>query len=78
MQIKLQGGTFLSLSPGLIYDTRNSTINPRSGLLANVRFDEALNVGGFENSYGKLTGSVKKYVPIGKNHLCSLARAGGT
>lgn len=75
---QLQGGTFLSLSPGLIYDTRDSAINPRNGVIANVRFDEALNVAGFEHSYGKLTGSIKKYVPIGKkSSLSFLAKAGG-
>lgn len=75
---QLQGGTFLSLSPGLIYDTRDSAVNPRRGVLANLRFDEALNVQSFENSYGKLTGSIKKYVPIGKkSSLSFLARAGG-
>lgn len=75
---QLQGGTFLSLSPGLIYDTRDSAVNPRNGVLANLRFDEALNVEGFENSFGKLTGSIKRYVPIGKkSSLSFLARAGG-
>lgn len=75
---QLEGGTFLSLSPGLIYDTRDSALNPRNGVLASVRFDEALNLGGFDTSYGKLTGSIKKYVPIGKkSSLSFLARAGG-
>jgi outer membrane protein assembly factor BamA len=75
---QLQGGTFLSLSPGLIYDTRDSAINPRNGVIVNARFDEALDVTGFENSYGKLTGSIKKYVPIGKkSSLSFLAKAGG-
>ncbi len=75
---QLEGGTFLSLSPGLTYDTRDSALNPRNGVLATVRFDEALNLAGFENSYGKLTGSVKKYVPVGKkSSLSFLARAGG-
>ena len=75
---QLQGGTFLSLSPGLIYDTRDTTTNPRNGVLASLRFDEALCVDSFENTYGKLTGSIKKYVPIGKkSSLSFLARAGG-
>lgn len=75
---QLQGGLFLSASPGLIFDTRDSAINPRNGVLANLRLDEALNITGFENSYGKLTGSVKKYIPIGKkSSLSFLARAGG-
>lgn len=75
---QLQGGTFLSLSPGLIFDTRDSAINPRNGVLANLRFDEAVDLQGFDNSYGKLTGSIKKYVPVGKkSSLSFLARAGG-
>ena len=75
---QLEGGTFLSLSPGLIYDTRDNAINPRKGVIANLRFDEALNVSDFQNSYGKLTGSVKKYIPIGKkSSLSFLGRAGG-
>lgn len=75
---QLEGGTFLSLSPGLIYDTRDSAVNPRHGVLANLRFDEALNVTDFATSYGKLTGSIKKYIPIGKkSSLAFLGRAGG-
>lgn len=75
---QLEGGTYLSLSPGLIYDTRDTAVNPRHGVLANLRFDEALDLGGFENSYGKLTGSIKKYVPLGKKSSLSLmAKAGG-
>lgn len=75
---QLEGGTFLSLSPGLIYDTRDSAMNPRNGVLANLRFDEAVNLGGFDTSYTKLTGSVKKYVPVAKkSSLSFLGRAGG-
>lgn len=75
---QLEGGLFMSLSPGLIYDTRDTTLNPRHGLLASVRFDEAANLSQFENSYGKLTGSIKKYLPVGKkSSLSFLARAGG-
>lgn len=75
---QLEGGTFLSISPGLIYDTRDSAISPRNGVIANVRFDEAANVTEFQNSYGKLTGSIKKYVPVGKkSSLSFLAKAGG-
>lgn len=74
---QLQGGTFLSLSPGLIYDTRDTAINPRKGVMANLRLDEALAVNGFENTYGKLTGSIKKYVPIGKKSSLSFTARGG-
>lgn len=75
---QLEGGTFLSLSPGLIYDTRDTAINPRNGLLANARFDESVGLNGFDKTHGKLTGSVKKYIPVGKkSSLSFMARAGG-
>lgn len=75
---QLEGGTFLSLSPGLTYDTRDSAVNPRNGLIANLRMDEALAVDGFDKTYGKITGSVRQYVPIGKKSSLSFtARAGG-
>lgn len=75
---QLQGGTFLSLSPGLIYDTRDTLVNPRNGVLANARLDESLAVDGFENTFGKLTGSIKKYVPVGKkSSLSFMGKAGG-
>ncbi len=75
---QLEGGTFLSLSPGLIYDTRDTAVNPRNGVIANLRLDEALDLNGFDNSYTKLTGSVKKYVPVGKkSSLSFMGKAGG-
>lgn len=75
---QLEGGTFLSLSPGLVYDTRDTVMNPRHGLMATVRWDEALAVDGFDKTFGKITGSVKKYLPVGKkSSLSLLAKAGG-
>ena len=75
---QLQGGLFLSLSPSLIYDTRNSSTLPREGVFANVRFDEMLALDGFENTFGKLSGGIKRYYPVGKKSSVSLAfRAGG-
>lgn len=75
---QLQGGLFLTLSPSLIYDTRNSTTIPRKGVFANVRFEEALALDGFDNTFGKLSGGIKKYYPVGKKSSVSLAfRAGG-
>lgn len=75
---QLQGGLFLSLSPSLIYDTRDNTTLPRNGVFANVRFDEMIAIDGFENTFGKLTGGIKKYYPVAKKSAVSLAfRAGG-
>lgn len=75
---QLEGGTFLSLSPGLVYDTRDTTMNPRNGVLANLRLDLAGNLEDFDTSYTKLTGSIKRYIPVGKkSSLSFLARGGG-
>ena len=75
---QLQGGLFLSLSPSLIYDTRDNATLPRSGVFANVRFDEEIALDGFDNTFGKLSGGIKKYYPVAKKSSVSLAfRAGG-
>ncbi len=75
---QLQGGLFLSLSPSLIYDTRDNSTLPRNGVFANVRFDEEIALDGFENTFGKLSGGIKKYYPVAKKSSVSLAfRAGG-
>ncbi len=75
---QLDGGLFLSLSPAMVYDTRDSSIVTRKGTLANIRFDEEIGLDGFDKTHGKLSGSIKQYVPIGKkSSLSFLARAGG-
>lgn len=75
---QLQGGLFVSLSPRLIYDTRDNSTLPRSGVFANVRFDEMIAVDELENTFGKLSGGIKKYYPVAKKSAVSLAfRAGG-
>ena len=75
---QLDGGLFLSLSPALVYDTRDSAIVTRKGTLANIRFDEEIGLDGFDKTHGKLSGSIKQYVPIAKkSSLSFMARAGG-
>lgn len=75
---QLQGGLFLTFAPSLIYDTRDSATLPRSGVFANVRFEESVALDGFENTFGKLSGGIKKYYPVAKKSAVSLAfRAGG-
>lgn len=75
---QLQGGLFFSLSPSLMYDTRDSSTLPRNGIIATARFDEMIAIDGFENTFGKLTGSIKKYYPVAKKSSVSVAfRAGG-
>lgn len=75
---QLDGGLFLSLSPAFVYDTRDSAAVTRKGTLANIRFDEEIGLNGFDKTHGKLSGSIKQYVPIGKkSSLSFMARAGG-
>ena len=75
---QLEGGLFMSLSPALIYDTRDSATVTRHGTLASIRFDEEIGLDGFDKTHGKLTGMVKQYIPIGKKSSLSFtAKAGG-
>ena len=75
---ELEGGLFMSLSPALVYDTRDSSIVTRKGTIANIRFDENIGLDGFSKTHGKLSGSFKQYIPVGKkSSLSFMARAGG-
>lgn len=75
---QLEGGLFLGIAPSLIYDTRDTTINPRNGVLASIRFDQNVGLDDIENTHGKITASIKKYYPVMKKSSFSLlGRAGG-
>lgn len=75
---QLEGGLFLSLAPGLVYDTRDTLVNPRHGVFANLKFEENIALNDFEKTHGKLTGAIKKYFPVMNKSAFSLtAKAGG-
>ncbi|MGN0015684.1 MAG: outer membrane protein assembly factor [Candidatus Gastranaerophilaceae bacterium] len=75
---QLQGGTFISLAPSLVYDTRDRIINPRDGLIANIKFSENVGLENFNTTHGTLTGGLKKYIPVmTKSALSFSARGGG-
>lgn len=74
---QLEGGLFLSLSPALTYDTRDSATVTRHGTLATLRFDENFGMNGFNKTNGKLTGSLKQYIPIAKKSSLSFTVKGG-
>jgi outer membrane protein insertion porin family len=59
---QLEGGTFVSLSPTLAYDTRNNRFDPSSGWFNTVSTTGALGVGA--SSYGSLTANVRKYIKV--------------
>ena len=76
---QLEGGLFLSLSPAIIYDTRDSATVTRHGTMASLRFDENFGMNGFDKTNGKLTGMIKQYIPIAKKSSLSFtAKGGGT
>ncbi len=75
---QLQGGTFITLGPSLVYDTRDNMLNPRNGVLATLRFNENINMTDLDYTHGTLTAGIKKYFPVMKKSSFSLlARAGG-
>ncbi|MCM1264576.1 MAG: BamA/TamA family outer membrane protein [Candidatus Gastranaerophilales bacterium] len=75
---QLEGGLFLTVSPGLRYDSRDSALNPRNGVLATARFDQAFALDEFNKTNGKLTGMIKRFFPVARKSSLSLtAKAGG-
>ncbi len=75
---QLQGGTYITLGPSLVYDTRDNMLNPRNGVLATLRFNENVNITDFDYTHGTLAGGIKKYFPVMKKSSFSLmARAAG-
>lgn len=74
---QLDGGLFLSLSPGIMYDTRDGGAVTRKGTMASLRFDEEFGLNGFNKTHGKLTGMVKQYIPIAKKSSLSFTAKGG-
>ncbi len=74
---QLEGGLFLSLSPALIYDTRDSATVTRHGTMASIRFDESLGMDGFNKTNGRLTGMIKQYIPLGKKSSLAFTAKGG-
>lgn len=74
---QLDGGFFLSLSPSLIYDTREGGTVTRKGTIASLRYDEEFGIIDFDKTHGKLTGSIKHYIPVGKKSSLSFTAKGG-
>ncbi len=75
---QLQGGTYFTLGPSLVYDTRDNVLNPRDGVLATLRFNENVNLTDFDFTHGTLSAGIKKYFPVMKKSSFSLmARAAG-
>ena len=75
---QLRGGLFATISPSLVYDSRDSAMFARKGTYASVRFDQAVGISNLNRSFGKLSGTVKQYIPIAsKSAFILTAKAGG-
>lgn len=74
---QLEGGLFLSLSPAILYDTRDSATVTRHGTMASLRFDESFGLDGLNKTNGRLTGMIKQYIPIAKRSSLSFTAKGG-
>ncbi len=75
---QLEGGLFMSLSPALVYDTREGGAVTRKGTIASIRFSEDIGLLDLDKTHGKLQGMIKQYIPVGKKSSFSLmAKAGG-
>lgn len=74
---QLEGGMFLSLSPAILFDTRDSATVTRHGTMASLRFDESLGLDGLDKTNGRLTGMIKQYIPIAKKSSLAFTAKGG-
>ncbi len=64
---QLKGGTFLTIGPSLVYDSRNSLLLPTKGWYGSVGFKEYFAVLGSDaRTFGKGHLSLRKYFPLGK------------
>lgn len=73
---ELDGGFYVKITPALTYDTRDSAVNARRGVLARITLEENLGISG--DTFGKLHGMIRKFLPIGKkSSLVVTAKAGG-
>jgi outer membrane protein assembly factor BamA len=74
---ELEGGLFLRLAPGLTYDSRDTSMNPRHGVLASLRYEEDFGLDKFGNTNGRLIGVAKRYIPIAKKSSLTFTGRGG-
>ncbi len=73
---ELDDGFFIKVTPALMYDTRDSHVNARKGVLARVTLEENFGISG--ETFGKLHGMMRRFVPVGKKSTFVVtAKAGG-
>ena len=73
---QLKGGTYVTLSPTLYYDTRDQVFDPRKGSFAKLTAGPSLGLTG--GSFAKIGASVSKFVPVGKSTTLAFNLQGGS
>ena len=63
---QLHGGTYISMGPSLVFDTRNSIVNPTSGWYTTGGFKESFMLSGQAGTFGKANLSVRRFYPVGQ------------
>jgi outer membrane protein insertion porin family len=72
---QLEGGTFISLSPTMAFDTRDNRFNPTSGWFNTVSLTGAMGLG--NSSYGVASLNLRKYIKLREGMTLALnAQAG--
>jgi outer membrane protein insertion porin family len=72
---QLKGGTFVSLSPTIAFDTRDNRFNPTQGWLNTISLTGAYGLS--NNSYGLASANLRKYIKIREGITLALNAQGG-
>jgi len=73
----LVGGTFISLGPKLVYDTRDNMLAPRNGVYAYATAKEHFGIMGDAGSFGRVDATIQKYFPVAqKSTVALMAKTG--
>ena len=68
---------FFNLAPGVKYSSLDNNENPREGIIAQARFNEAIGISNIHHTHGRLAGMVTKFFPVFKKSSFSLTAKGG-
>ncbi len=61
---QLQGGKYLNFNPSIVFDSRDNTLNPRSGWSNRINLGQAIGIG--NDSFTKFGVDLRRYIPIGQ------------
>ncbi|MEW5819054.1 MAG: BamA/TamA family outer membrane protein [Cyanobacteriota bacterium] len=75
---QLEGGTFLSVGPSLAYDTRDDRLNPTRGWYNTIKLKQSFGMGGDISQFGRVHGSIRKYIPIMEDTTLAFNVQGGS